>query len=549
MPKTKTKTKQEQLTEISQELHFNLERAIASNVDQSTSEQIVERFLEQLSKPGFSKSMIRRTVFKIAIRPFHEVSEHFVLDLLRDRMDSFGLLYDKGDDFSKGHFTSEVYSQTEPATEPATEQPAKPKRKTTLASELASTGRESLNATEYLSTIGELLEADTWEQKLIGVLGGAVRRNVEGGSMLDFYHDDDPQAIIISTPAKKRGERDTYYRIPTLVDSSLIYEAIQFIRTHKREADSDILRILSGDKVANKAFNNSERKDLTKIYNERLRDLLPSASSKGKDNLHQLKHIGTSILAQIKVDQLGGVVGVRPEADAWLRQALAHTSESVSTKYIDWIVTDIPEELRAIATKNYGQIDPEELGIDSKSKEDSKMADLYTAMLELADAETLPAIEQIFSSEDGGIKSTEEIASAFHLLLKDTQATKTHQSRVQKNLASGTDESLSTRRLKILVDAILQHNSEAPTNRQVFISDSSLRGFYGVFQKQSSKGFVDEQINLHTVRGFLEDNPEYQSKINDHHLYKQIDAANNLSWRRAKQSIIARLREIVYEIS
>ncbi|MEO1431208.1 MAG: protelomerase family protein [Cyanobacteria bacterium J06633_8] len=587
---TTTATAQQSLDELAQELKINLRNTIRNAKSKKMCHEFANAFMEQLAKGGYSKSKIRATIPK-AIKELKETIDikgvkkliisntstykdantgeikekeyiqHYAYTALYNRLNEYGLVRSN----APGHFTLAELTgepQTEPATENQTEsttetksepqtEPVKPAKTVQKKSDLeAKVGDQTaLDATKYLDLATKYLRSENWLENIIGVEMAVPRRHVEIGLSVDFYADD-TYSLVISTPAKKKDEKNTFYLIPCLVNSNLICEAVERIRKNKPELLSDVLLALGKDKTAKAAFNNSERKRVESIYNDTIRSLLPTdAAIHGRDNQHQLKNIGTCILKQIKFDELGGFVGNQEIVNNWISQAVAHTYQATTDKYINWKITNIPNELQIIATKEYGQVSPEYVGVEVDENIESNGVDemtvLFQKLLELSqnDEGKLKAVEGVFMNDSGEIKNINEVAQSLNVIFQFVADTKSKQTKLHKALGIKSAKNINEQRIEALVDALIIHNETAEDTLKVHISQSTVRGFFGAFQGDDESPLT---VNFHLVKRLFEET-ELSKKVDDHNAYKGLESSQNLKWRKSKDEIIARLQEILQD--
>ncbi|MEM7553469.1 MAG: protelomerase family protein [Cyanobacteria bacterium P01_A01_bin.84] len=575
---TTTVTKTDRLADISQELKLNLRHCIARSKSKVSCEKFVEATMYQIAEGNFSKSAIRRTIPKaikelkssLKIKGYgkliftvkgkaytnytgetvqNEYEQHYAFTALYAALNSFGLVMGN----ASGHFTIDELEGKLETTEPEEIEGAKPQKQvekkdtiTTAVGELT-----AIDFTKYLKLAKKCLQSDEWETRLLGVQMAIPRRSVEVGSQMRFY-EVDKYSLVISTPAKK-DEQDTYYLIPCFVDSKIICDAIEFIRDNKPRLKSDTFRAFGQHKKANEIFNNSERKNIVdKKYEEILRPLLPkAASTKNKDNVHQLKNIGTTVLFQLKSDSVGNLAGQKHGIEEWVRKAVAHTFKGTTDRYITWNVTNIPEELKALTDIEPRQVSPEFVGEKVKTENQTNqttgveiMTALFEKLLTLAanDEGKLQTVKAVFMDDDNNFKETDDIASGLNEIFQYVSDAKSRQDAIHKALNIPTAKTKNEDRVEALVDSIIIHNRENPSLR-VHISDSTIRGFFAVYPGKDGKG---ASINILLVRKIVEQN-NIQEIIDKHNEEYQLDAKQNLLWRKEKGTIIENLKRIIQD--
>ena len=562
-----------QLNEIATELEVNVDSVIAKAKTKAPCDKLVKNFMTQLAEKSFTKLSIRK-VLPAKIRAIREKYEgqsfgklevvthgkeyrdsqsgeltrkeyrqHYLLRQLHLVLDKHGLVTGN----ASGCFTLEEPTVNEvkaEVTESKTESKAKREKvkKTDIETKVGEL--VAIDFKEYLKIAKSLLSVNDWVKNCIGVAMAIPRRGVEIGSAMEFF-EDDTYSIVVSTPTKKRGEKGTYYLLPCFINSSIVVGAINNIRRNKPEVLSDVMRSLGMEKEANAAFNNDERKRVEEVYNEVVRTLLPSnASSKSRDNQHQLKNIGTSTISQIKSNSVGNLVGQKHLIEEWVREAVGHSFKGTTDKYLTWNVANIPEELMVIADKKYGLIPnaSDYLGVVDDETEENTIEGLVKRLLNQVanDSDKLATVTQLFTDGQGNVKSTKEIVNGLERVLDVLVESKPQQTKIHKALGLKPEKSKNELRIEALIDAIILHNEIVDDSLKVFISDSSLRGFYSVFP--SSDG-SEATININTVKNILDNNGLLKVKIDDAN--KNMTNLQNLRWRKAKDRIIDSILELL----
>lgn len=556
-----TETKSEKINAIAEELKLNLRQIIVRSRSTKSCDTFVKAFLEQLANDGFSKSSIRKVIPK-AIKEVKEnlgkvrgasklqrtttkdgktYEQHYALEKLYSELDRFGLLYGN----EKGSFDLDelngVESKQKTEVKKSEVKIVKKQAITTNVGDL-----KAIDFTKYLELANKLLESSEWEERLIGVLMVIPRRGVEVGLQMNFYEHDE-YSIVVSTPVKKRDEKDTYYLVPCFVHSRIICESIEFIRNNKPKLKSDSLKAFGNLKEANEAFNNDEESRLLPAFNEHLRPFLSlEASTKGRDNLHQLKNIGTTALTQLKADSLGGLVGNKEIIDEWVRQASAHVSSQTTGKYVDWLIANIPERLRAVVEVEPKQVPPEFVGEEVKIKGGKEVSELFTKLLTLAgdDEGKLKTVEALFLDDKKELKDIETIATGLNEIIEYVSSARTRQDAIHKALnIPDAPKSSNEEKVEQLTEAMIIHNRENP-NQKIFISDSTIRGFFDVFPGKNGKGAA---INILLVRKIISQNQHLRDVIDRHNDDNQITQEHNLTWRKEKSAIRENLKRILQE--
>jgi Telomere resolvase len=568
------------LNQIAQELKNNLIRAITKYKAKSPCTNVVNKFIEQLSEGEFTKHDIRKIIPKAIAEVKSEVEninypaelitisygqeyldkesglmtrkeyrQHFIITKLYETLNLYGLV--KGNE--SGIFTLDnksIETDNKKAetvnkdVENVKKTDTKPKKKKDLIEKVGI--HDAINFTKYLITANSLLESNDWREKIVGLQMAIPRRDAEIGLQMDFYADT-KFSVVISTPSKKRGENNTFYRVPCFIDSAILCKALTFVRENKPELTSDILKDFGDNNAANKAYNNDESKRIEAVFNSVVRALLPtSANSKNKDNRHQLKNIGTSALKQIKANSLGNLVGQEHLIDEWIKNAVAHKYQETTDKYITWNITNIPKELSVIADSEYREVSPDYIGkeIDTNETQVNDLSALITAVFNIAsdDADKLSIANKIFMHENKP-KSVEDIAKSLNRIFDSVIESQSLATKTHKALGLTSAKSKVETRLEALIDSLILHNQSCEDDAlRVHINESSIRNFYKIFPGKDGK---EGTVNFNTVKQLFSNNSILKVKIDDAN--KDLKADNNIRGKVERYKILENIRLILGE--
>ena len=425
-------------------------------------------------------------------------------------------------------------------------------------------GRIALDLDSYLKIARRFLKSSQWEENVIGIAMVIPRRAVEIIDQMQFYPDT-KYSVTTSQPVKKKFAND-YYVCPTLVESSLVLKAIENVRTNKPDnLASQDQRKLGNHIEANEQVNNTEEKYVLKIYNEKLKPYLPSgASLKNKDNFHQLRHVVTTVLYDLKNKEVGGNKGLEKEiVKPWVRDSLGHATENLSDlTYADWIINGIPKYSSEIAKVNSRIVTPEYLGIEI---EDTSMAieifnyfqELCTEEIEKIESNHLSNTDRIENVKDqidlakqllinsqGNGKSSKEIAFGLKRLLA-LQTTADRKTDSAKK-ALGLKANLTTAEMKLtwLFETIAEWNKKVDDVQKVYVNPSSLRGYYSVYYEILENGDLKElSVNIKICERLLEEQSLDLEVTNN-----GLEPRQNLLNRKYKKDIKVGLRSMLQEL-
>jgi Telomere resolvase len=575
--------KNEPLEQDIREFQINLEAAIRGSYSITRCKKIVDSFFSLLVARKYTKSTlpkklpkavedVRKKCTDVEIKPElrkifcypyinahgievrNEYNNPFIITYTNDKLVSYGIFKDgkyKAGEIFQFKNSKKTPTQQEPKVEPKKINKPDPAPQSQKLEVQVNDKVTALDVTKYLEVAQKLLESTDWRENCLGVEMAVPRRGVEVGLAMEFRADS-RFVLAISTPAKKRGESGTFYRVPCLVDSEKIVKAVENIRATKPQTLSNVYQALGMLLEANAAFNNDENSRINKIFNDKVRPLLPidaapkqatkkkkSATNKPRNNQHQLKHIGTCILFKIKHQQFDFQPGLVSEAETWTSHAVAHVFASTTKGYLSWNITNIPEHLKAIADDEYGTVEPEDLGIITEQTIETTediMTTVITKLLELNqnDIDKINVINKLFIDEQGNQKPADKIASSLDVLIGEFLNAQT--STLHRALNVPKPKVNIGEKIESLIDAMILHNNSVADNLKIFISDSSIRKFMDVFPE------LKEQ-NITVITNYLNEHSVLRVKIDDHN--QNRDASHNLKWRKHRQAIVDNLKSFL----
>lgn len=392
-----------------------------------------------------------------------------------------------------------------------------------------------IDLTKYIELATALLNGDTWEKIAVGLSIATFRRDCEIGIDMDFEEDGEyDYAIRISTPAKKE-DRNKIYRVPTLVKGTLVIDALERLRDLlPKDSNAQKTRDLEGRKAGNVAWNNSENKKVTKVYNDEVRSFLKDGT---KDNKHQLRNIGTSFLFQLHRSFCGLGVGDDKDSLEWTRRCLVHEFAGTTEGYKTWNIENIPEYLKEILDYDLGEIEATE-EVTEENKGDNSMANLLQQILaNISDnPEAVQLAQKAFLGDDGTIKKGNDLALALGRVFKQAVGTSI-QDGITIKTAENPKSAETWSRLYTTIKTLMEYNAHTEKDLRIEIAASPIRSFYEIMYAKT--------VNINDVNNFLAANEMLHSDIAEHNKEREILPGHNLKWRKKKETVVTNFKTYI----
>ncbi|MHC0068430.1 protelomerase family protein [Nostoc sp. UIC 10890] len=539
-------TKTVQLNQLAQETILNIQNLIEQKAGIQAYQNVVEATFKAVAEVDASASMTKKEFIAPLMKELNELTEAspqvahidgykrefqlFVgVKLFIDKKAELGL-NSKPNIEAWDTFKKSVLTPSE-AVEPAKVEEVAEVKETNKNTARPATAPQvtRIDFTKYIEIAEELLNGDSWEKIAVGLSMATYRRDVEVGMDMEFIEDEFDYAVVVSSPAKKREETDKYYRIPTLVRGTLVIDAVERLRKLlPQDSTAQTKRDLEGRKAGNIAWNNSENKAVTKVFNEIVRPFLKGNNS--KDNKHQLRNIGTSFLIQLQRNVNGSFVGDDKDYLEFARRCLIHEFEDTTRGYASWNIENIPPHLNEILTYSIGEIETTQIK-EQQPQEINDMATIYSAIIgNLADnPEAIELAQKVFLDESGKLKKGDELALALGRVFKKAVGNTIDDGIIIKTKENPRSSEAWTR-LARLVSVMMDYNTHSELKYKIEIAASPIRSFYEVM--------FERTVNINDVNNFLAANESLLVKIDEHNKTQGIPPGNNLKWRKEKQSVV-----------